>query len=161
MKSRILMLIALLAVISGAQGTSEFSVLNVAEQCSLAAGVEQNDCRLKTSKIMPGFDLNLQNGATRFFFDSFFSIQVNGSSNPLPIRFVIWEDEKEYNAIQAIVQTAYATRTTLSIIFVNPHHETYVFSDDYVNTIRKTSKACYSAGGMFYCPIKSIQLDPN
>ena len=70
MKSRILMLIALLAVISGAQGTSEFSVLNVAEQCSLAAGVEQNDCRLKTSKIMPGFDLNLQNGATRFFFDS-------------------------------------------------------------------------------------------
>ena len=161
MQFRIYMLIALLAVITNAQNPIGFTIIDQNTTHCSAPGINQGDCRLEATKIMPGFDLNLQAGVTRFFFDTFFSFQKEGTTNSLPIRFVIWEDEKEYNAIQAIVQTAYATRAPLTVIFTNPNVKLLNFTDHYINTERKTSKACYSTGDMIYCPIKSIQLGSN
>lgn len=151
----------LLSVIANAQSPIGFTIIDQNTTHCSAPGINQGDCRLEATKIMPGFDLNLQAGVTRFFFDTFCSFQKEGTTNPLPIRFVVWEDEKEYNAIQAIVQTAYATRAPLTVIFKNPDVEYWDFSADYVDTGRKSSKSCYSTGDMFYCPIKSIQLGSN
>ncbi len=161
MKLSVLVMSTLLSVIANAQSPTGFTIIDQNTTHCSAPGINQGDCRLETTRIMPGFDLNLQAGVTRFFFDTFFSFQKEGSTNPLPIRFVIWEDEKEYNAIQAIVQTAYATRAPLTIIFTNPNVKLWNFTDHYINTDRKTSKACYSTGDMIYCPIKSIQLGSN
>lgn len=165
MKILLLVMCTLLTVVANAQSPIGFTIIDKNTQCSSSQsnipGIELGDCRLEATKIMPGFDLNLQAGSTRFFFDSFFSFPKNGTSISLPIRFVIWEDEKEYNAIQAIVQTAYATRAPLTVIFKNPDVEYWDFSANYVDTGRKSSKSCYSTGDMFYCPIKSIQLGSN
>lgn len=165
MKLFTLVMCTLLTVVANAQSPTGFTIIDKNTQCSslqsIIPGIEKGDCRIEATRIMPGFDLNLQAGTTRFFFDSFFSFPKNGTSISLPIRFVIWEDEKEYNAIQAIVQTAYATRAPLTVIFKNPDVEFWDFSADYVDTERKSSKSCYSTGDMFYCPIKSIQLGSN
>ena len=66
------------------------------------------------------------------------------------------------------MQTAYATRTTLSINFVNPQVNVLNF-DEYENLKNKGTlvKTCYFAHDLtqaattLYCPIQSIQLGYN
>ena len=163
MKLSKLMLLGLSAVFANAQGTGLNHLLDVNSKCSSTSsvlpGIEVGECRLDVSKMAPGFELHLQDGRTRFFFESFYSIKMNVNDNSgLPIRFVVWEDEKEYNAIQAIVQTAYATRAPLSIVFDNPKKSVYNLDEYYITTTRKREKTCYLKDNIIYCPIKSIQL---
>jgi len=89
------------------------------------------------------------------------------NNKDVPIRFVVYEDEKDYNAIQAIVQTAYATRTAVSIIFENPNIEGNHYDYETFLTKRKTESKCYVnedlKGNIAFvnCPIQAIQLSSN
>ena len=156
-------------------------VLNISTQCNNgSSGSNQYNqpkigaasCYLTAVSVTPGFDLRLQNESC-FFFDSgikFPGSELNSSLNlqnqSIPIRFVIFEDEKEYNSVQAIVQTAYATRTPVLVIFANPKIKLYELNT-FMGSKRKTEKNCYIARDLnnavtsINCPIQSIQLGAN
>lgn len=128
--------------------------------------IAETSCFLTTARIAPGFDIHQQtDNPTVFFFDSFVYIKMNNKD--VPIRFVVYEDEKDYNTIQAIVQTAYATRAAVSIIFSNPKIEDNLYDYETFLTKRKTDSKCYVnsdlEGNIAFvnCPIQSIQLSSN
>lgn len=147
--------------------------LNVNSQCNDGMssttvnqlGMSPTSCSLIATKIAPGLDLHLQGeGLSMFFFDSFVYVTLNNVD--IPIRFVVFEDEKDYNAIQAIAQTAYATRTPVSVIFQNPMRAGGLYDLATFNTKRTTEKTCYKSvvnGSIvsINCPIQSIQLNLN
>ncbi len=131
--------------------------------------VPKNSCRMLVSRTAPGFNLaNSANALSLFFFNSNYSISLDKNSGLLPIRFVVFEDERDYNAIQAIVQTAYATRAPLSINFSNPTVD-ILDEDSFMNSKKsgKIEKRCYKVlnsngkTALIHCPIQSIQLGSN
>ena len=150
-------------------------LLDVQKQCNdgysatgnyAQSGISETSCVLTATRIAPGFDIHKQTDIpTLFFFDSFVYVKMNNKD--IPIRFVVYEDEKDYNAIQAIVQTAYATRTAVSIIFENPNIEGNHYDYETFLTKRKTESKCYVnedlKGNIAFvnCPIQSIQLSSN
>ena len=133
--------------------------------------IPDTSCYLVATEVKPGINISPA-GVSLFFFDQNFSFSLNVKENgvvkkkTLPMRFVIFEDEKDYNAIQAIVQTAYASRGSLSLIFTNPGVKTYDFST-YIQSKRKKESWCYTttdASGnviQLQCPVQSVQLFPN
>ena len=76
------------------------------------------------------------------------------------IRFDVKAGEAEYNGIQAVIQTAYATRAPVSILFENPLHHSYSPSDVDAATKRQ-SGLCADNGSYFYCPVFAFQLGYN
>ncbi len=143
-----------------------------ASSSSSAAGYNHSEipsasCSMLVTKLAPGFNFSEKAGdRSQFYFDTFYDVVLNGVT--LRVRFFVCDDEKDYNAIQAVVQTAYATRTTLSINFVNPQVNVLNF-DEYENLKNKGTlvKTCYFAHDLtqaattLYCPIQSIQLGYN
>lgn len=128
-------------------------------------GISEASCVLSTSRIHPGFDLDFQKVGlpSRFFFDTFVNVKMNDKE--IPIRFFVFEDEKEYNAIQALIQTAYATRSSVSVIFANPMLSENLYDYETFLTKRKKTKKCYTnnniKGVISYvnCSIESIILN--
>ena len=105
--------------------------------------ISEASCVLTATRDAPGFDIHKQTGKSTlfFFFDSFVCAKKNNKD--ISIRFVVYENDKDYNAIQTIVQTAYATRVTIEIIFDNPAMTNCRY--DYVTFLskRKTESECY------------------
>lgn len=150
-------------------------LLDVQKQCNngytptgnyAQPAISETSCVLTATRIAPGFDIHQQtDNPSLFFFDSFIYVKMNNKD--VPIRFVVYEDEKDYNTIQAIVQTAYATRTAVSIIFENPNIEGNHYDYETFLTKRKTESKCYVnedlKGNIAFvnCPIQSIQLSSN
>ena len=52
------------------------------------------------------------------FADIFFTI---GNEHSVQLRYIINSNELNYNAIQALTQTAFATNASLSVIFKSPY----------------------------------------
>lgn len=143
-------------------------------QCNTSSEINQpnipkKSCRMHVVRTAPGFNFaNSSDDPSFFFFDSNYSISLDKNSDPLPIRFIVLDDEKNYNAIQAIVQTAYATRAPLSINFANPTTD-ILDEDSFMNSKKSGTleKRCYKVANLkgktilIHCPIQSIQLGSN
>lgn len=131
--------------------------------------VPKNSCRMLVSRTAPGFNFaDSANALSLFFFDSNYSISLNKNSELIPIRFVVFEDETNYNAVQAFVQTAYATRAPLLINFSNPSTNlldeiSFINSRKSGNIEKRCYKVLNSNGktALIHCPIQSIQLGSN
>lgn len=133
------------------------------------SGIPPASCVLATTHIAPGFGLSATvNDPSFFYFDSGYLVNLSGIGNGIRIRFVVYEDEKDYNAIQALVQTGYATRAPVHVIFENPT----VSVIDYATykALKKTGnqgKTCYTVSDLnnqvsvLNCPIQAISLDAN
>ena len=148
-------------------------LLEVSKQCNGALTGTINrpeippaSCSVTAKKIAPGFNVSLQGeGPSMFFFDVYVDVNLNNKN--IPIRFIVFEDEKDYNAIQAIVQTAYAMRSLVSIILPNPTVSMKLYDLSVFNVKRKTEKACYKSVALdgsivaINCSIQSIQLSAN
>lgn len=130
--------------------------------------IADSSCYLNTVAVTPGLDMNIL-GLSYFFFDT--NVDFPGSdlklgNQSVPIRFVVFDDEANYNAVQALIQTAYATRAPVTIIFANPKLKKYEFSE-FMLSKRKTEKKCYVAKDLnndvvsINCPIQSILLGLN
>jgi hypothetical protein len=149
--------------ISSSSSTSSSSSAN------RVVGLADTSCYLIATTIRPGFDLPVESdGPSSFYFDQNYSIQLKNVKKPVPIRFVVYEDESNYNAVQAIVQTAYATKAPLSVIFANPTLRSKPYDlDTYLTKKRKKDKNCYTSEDVkegviaLNCPILSIQLHSN
>ena len=129
--------------------------------------IAESSCILTAMRIAPGFDIPQKNDnrPTLFFFDTFVYMKLNDKD--IPIRFLVYEDEKDYNTIQAIVQTAYATRANVSIIFANPNIADNLYEYETFLTKRKTENKCFVnkdlKGNVAFinCKIQTIQLSSN
>ena len=154
---------------SSSQNTSSSSS---SKKSSSSSGYNQPEippasCSMLATRIAPGFNLSgTASDPSLFFFDTFYYIKINNKD--LRVRFVIYDDEKDFNSIQAIVQTAYATRAPLSINFPNPMLNVLDYNS-YIN-FKKSGQpkyVCYTVSDLtglatsLLCPIQSIQLGTN
>ncbi|MBR6942963.1 MAG: hypothetical protein IKH55_07880 [Fibrobacter sp.] len=132
-------------------------------------GITDTSCVLVATKVNPGFDMPVpvSGGIPWFFFDSGTTINIPGYTKPVGIRFCVFSDEANYNAVQAIVQTAYATRAPVSIIFSNPTRTGKPYDLATFHARRANDKNCFKAEDLngdivsIVCPIESIQLGSN
>ena len=145
---------------SSSSSTSSASGYNLPE-------IPSASCALAATHIAPGFDLSAT-ASNPSDFDSGYLVNLSGIGNGIRIRFVVYEDEREYNAIQALVQTAYATRAPIHVVFENPTVNVLDYAT-YVNLrkIGNQGKTCYTVPDLnnqvkvLYCPIKGINLEKN
>lgn len=122
-------------------------------------GVPGTSCNFVAKTITPGLNAAFA-GESAFFFDAdvYAPMIVDGKSKLIPLRFFSYENDKTYNTIQALVQTAYATRASMNVIFLNPFY-TLLESDKHVS-----SESCYKnkdRAGNFVsinCRVQAIQL---
>ena len=105
----------------------------------------------------------LQQALHFFFIDQ--NLKIRRNQQDIALRFVVYNDEVNYNAIQALAQTAYATRSKLTIVFENPNLELLTEAQFIVN--RGTTQKCFSISNLsgniasINCPVQSIELDMN
>lgn len=167
-------LLAMLFTVS-AHASDFLNVLDISQQCNnghvitkiyAQPGISETSCVMNATRIAPGFDLYLQTDyPSFFFFDTFVYIKINNKD--VPLRFVVYEDEKDYNAIQAIVQTAYAKHSAVSVIFANPMLPGNLYDFKSFFARRKTEKICYTNNDLngeiafVNCSIQAIQLSSN
>ena len=165
-KSIFTLLIAMMAVFANAQQDADGLIPLAQASCNFGPGstlnvqgIPDTSCSIMVTNIGPGFEVPLPNdGSVQFFFDSGYKVNLSGNQKKM-IRFNVFENEKEYKGIQALVQTAYATRAPLYVIFVNPLYTNYPFAN--IGSKRSSSQACYDTGLYYYCPVQAIQLGSN
>lgn len=120
-------------------------------------GIPETSCFIETGAISIGANFMI-GGYSSFFLDQEIYFKTNANAPEYPIRFVVYSDEKNYNMVQALVQTAYATRARVELIFVNPKYK--ILSTD----SHLSDQTCFSnndsSGKMvsINCPIQSIRL---
>lgn len=116
-----------------------------------SAGMPLTSCYLKSLSYSIGMDRGY------FFIDTGYDVNYKGHIYRL--RLGVTSSSDYYNDFQAIVQTAYATRSTITIIYPNSDvtsvgNGNYGLTDSEcrVNTDNKGKPA------NMYCPIQSITL---
>ena len=84
-------------------------------------GIPETSCKAISSNFNFGL-LQSVDGHTNYYFidfaDIFFTI---GNEHSVQLRYIINSNELNYNAIQALTQTAFATNASLSVIFKSPY----------------------------------------
>lgn len=156
---KIMVFVIVLAYFAFAQRVLDQAACNMGNSQNSNMGIPAESCSITSFKISPGTNTSL-NGSSMFFFDQDVTVNlvVNGAQKNLPIRFVVYSDEKDYNTVQVLIQTAFASRSSLNVIFVNPFYK-ILQSDNHLN-----SQTCYvnkDRGGnavSINCPIQAIQI---
>lgn len=124
--------------------------------------IPETSCVITVEHISPGHN-NAPTGTTIFFFDH--ELKIKKDQKDVSIRFVVYNDDVNYNALQALVQTAYAMRSKMTVIFENPTLELLTENEFYSK--RKTTQKCYAVNNLsdeiasINCPIQSIGLERN
>lgn len=146
-------------------------------QCNLE-GNPANSCAVSFSHF--GFGQNFGYSAQSpdmFFFDaSAFSVSKSAlpssanvpsdALNPtLPIRFFIYSNSQGYNSAMSLIHTAYSSRATVNVIFMNPAVNLLKNEASYrANTSKHYCFVNYMDNGKpasILCPILSIALLEN
>lgn len=156
---KIMVIVIVLVYFAFAQRVLNQAACNMGNSQNSNMGIPAESCSITSFKISPGTNTSL-NGSSMFFFDQDVTVNlmINGTQKNLPIRFVVYSDEKDYNTVQVLIQTAFASRSSLSVVFVNPLYK-LLQSDSHLN-----SQACYvnkDRGGevvSLHCPIQAIQI---
>ena len=124
--------------------------------------IPKTSCVISAEHFAPGHN-NAPTGSTFFFIDQ--NLKIRRNQQDIALRFVVYNDEVNYNAIQALAQTAYATRSKLTIVFENPNLELLTEAQFIAN--RRTTQKCFSISNLsgniasINCPVQSIELDMN
>ena len=83
-------------------------------------GISETSCVATSSNFTFGL-LQAANGTANYYFVDFADITFTiGSEKNVVLRYIIHSNEPNFNAIQALTQTAFATNARLSVIFRNP-----------------------------------------
>lgn len=151
MKNRLKLLIILAIVhFSFAQETANICNAN---NFDATATIPLNDCEMTGLK---DYFFGLQKDV--FFIHTNISIPYKSKSYKL--RFFVTKDASNYNAMMAIVQTAYASRSKLNVIYPNPS----VISVIDLSAHKFDNDKCgFNNDGLgnpahLYCPIESITV---
>lgn len=156
---KIMMFVFVFAYCAFAEKILDQTACNMGSSQNSNPGIPAESCSITSFKIAPGTNTSL-NGSSMFFFDQDVTanLVINGIQKNLPIRFVVYSDEKDYNTVQVLIQTAFASRSSLSVIFVNPLYK-LLQSDSHLS-----NRACYinkdRDGNVINinCPIQAIQI---
>ncbi|MCF0215763.1 MAG: hypothetical protein HUK21_04760 [Fibrobacteraceae bacterium] len=116
------------------------------------AGIANTSCIVSTNILSIGMSIDAS-GAI-FFMD-----QDAVKYGDRPIRFYVHSSDFTYKELQAILQTAYATRSSVGIIYANPSEGGAGLAKDSSLT-NVTTQQCriIDALSALYCPIQSIAL---
>lgn len=115
-------------------------------------GIPMSSCQLGVSNYHIGIQVN-----GLFFVDTEEDVSYNGKNYRL--RFYVTSARPDYNAIQALAQTAFACRDQLNVIFPN-------FTSTTVNSSCNSfdnTNCCTNVDGAgnpanMYCPIQAITV---
>ena len=138
-------------------------------------GNPQNSCSITFSRFSFGQNFGTS-GTNMFFFDvadlliskdalpSSASVPLDPNAPVLPIRFFILSSDVGYNAAMSLIHTAYASRASVKVIFMNPAAKLLKNESSYKANTK--SQQCYvnRVDGNPYsihCPIMSITLSEN
>lgn len=148
----ILKILAILAAVHFSFAQETVNICN-ANAFDATATIPLNDCEMKGLK---DYFFGLQNDV--FFIHT--NISVTYKSKSYKLRFFVTRDAVTYNAVMAIVQTAYASRSKLNVIYPNPD----VTSVVNLNAHKFDKDKCgFNNDGLgnpahLYCPIESITV---
>lgn len=140
-----------------------------------AEGNPQNSCTISFSRFSFGQNFNVE-GTNMFFFDvpdfmvsktalpQSANVPKNSKVPALPIRFFISSSNPGYNSAMSLIHTAYSTRATVKVIFMNPISN--LLKDDQAYGANYKSQYCYvnrvnKEPFSILCPIMAITLSEN
>lgn len=165
---QILLSISLLTIMVSAQTSLQNANCNV-------TGNPKNSCYVTFSRF--SFGQNFGTSGINMFFVESADLLISkdalpasanvpqDSNNPvLPIRFFILSNDAGYNAAMSLIHTAYATRTSVNVIFMNPVAKLLKNESSY--KANANSQQCYvnrvdDIPYSIHCPIMSITLTEN
>ena len=165
---KVLLVIIVFAIFANAQ------IMLESINCNKATNPEKS-CQLGFSRF--SFGQNFGTGGTNmFFFDvsglsisknvlpNAVNVPPNQGSPTLPIRFFILSSEAGYNSAMSLIHTAYASRASLSVIFMNPLDG--LFKDEQSFVANYPTQRCYvnrinNEPISILCPIMAITLEEN
>lgn len=148
MTKYILSFIAFLALISFVQANPVCNQNNSAG----SPGVPLTSCYYTFSNFSIGL------GAKTFFIDTGYDVTYKGGKYRL--RFGVPSTSAFFNEFQAIIQTAYATKSEVSVIF--PNYDVTTVGDAIYGiseTECRTNVDNNKNSANMYCPIQSISLN--
>ena len=168
--------IAVLAVVAFANARIMLENNNA---CKDDSGKPVNSCQISLSEFSFGQNFELS-GVNMFFFGSEdllvsksafpaavgFPEDVTGEAPSLPIRFFIMSDNAAYNSAMSLVHTAYASKATITVIFMNPISDVFKNNTEYSKSSSK-GHTCYvnydnaNKPNSINCPIMAITLSQN
>lgn len=162
--------IAVLAVVAFANARIMLENNNA---CKDDSGKPVNSCQISLSEFSFGQNFETS-GANMFFFGSedllvsksAIPADVTGEAPSLPIRFFIMSDNAAYNSAMSLVHTAYASKATITVIFMNPIAKVFENNTEYSKSSSK-GHTCYvnydnaNKPNSINCPIMAITLSQN
>lgn len=104
-------------------------------------GIPDTSCWVTSASFSVSMDVN--EGDVSVFSLQVYDVQLKVDGKEKYVRLTIGSDQPRFNEIQALMQTAYATRSVIAAIFPNPNIE---------NT------SCFINGDLVYCPIQALML---
>lgn len=137
-------------------------------------GNPDNSCNVTFTSFSFGQNFSTD-GTGMFFFDApDFTVSASVlpksanvplNTEKLPIRFFVNSDESGYNSAMSLIHTAYASRASVNVIFMNPIAALY--KDMRTFNANRPSRQCYvnrlDDGTPFsiLCPVMAITLLQN
>lgn len=118
-----------------------------------AVGTPNTSCSVVLDKLRFGQVFQLNGNSMSFFQSSDFNIAVADlpsaasvteypDRKKLPVRFYIYANDKDYNSAMSLLHTAYATKASVNVVFVNPM--VTLFKNEAAYKASATDKdACY------------------
>lgn len=119
-------------------------------------GIPENSCHAYSDNYTFGL-IQATDGSSSYYFVDFNDITFTiGTEENVVIRYMIFSNEANFNGIQAITQTAFATNSKLHIIFKNPE----LPQNSNTNGVngRKLCQRYGGAGSSMVCHVDAISI---
>lgn len=113
-------------------------------------------CHAYTENFTFGLIQSIDGSPSYYFVDFNDVLFTIGSEQNVAVRLIVYSNESDFNSIQAITQTAYATNSMLHIIFRNPELQQNL--NTYGANGRKLCQRYAGVGSSMVCHVDAISI---
>lgn len=119
-------------------------------------GAPVTSCIASSSNFTFGLTQEADGSAYYYFVDFHDVLLTIDSEENVPLRLIVYSSEPNFNSIQALTQTAFATNSKLQVIFKSP-----ALPQNFSTTGPNEHTLCYrfsGAGGSVVCHVDALTL---
>lgn len=121
-----------------------------------AYGIPETSCHVYTSDFTFGL-IQATDGTVVYYYVDFNDVRFTiGSEENVVLRYIVYSNESNFNSVQAITQTAFATNSKMHVIFKNPELPQNLNTDG-VNG-RRLCQRYGGVGSTMVCHVDAISI---
>lgn len=143
--------VAAIAVSAICAASGDDPTIQCNENNATYPGMEKTSCTVTVTNAGLIFDPGITFGdGPKFYIETKQKMFFNGDT--LPLRLYTYEASAGYKDMEAILQTAYSTRSTIYVGYPNPRQDTTV-------NLKRIAKNTYTVGGHTYNLDSTVVID--